>query len=980
MHFTPAQELMFEKPAHLNDLPSSETYQIMCDAKGYIWFSTEKGVCRYNGQELKIFRAKEGIPEEICYSIVQDPKGIVYVITSKNRILELAGEKFVEIPVSIPFSKQMNKIPAYPVSVGISGDSVLLVSTNSSGFKVNVKNNKVEACNVYSNKVDIEIKNFYGLFLPIGTFDNTGHMEKSVYHRDKDDDAFCVRFSRGNESVEYAVPIKDETLRHRARVVADTSGNPILVTSRRLVQARGFLSTFGVLHPDKESISAYVDKTNGLWLGTRSRGIIYYPNASDLTKDPLCALEGFSVACITEDKEGNIWCTTLEDGIYCCRNKEVRRLYENRFEKIKSPFLTKCVADSTFLFTGNGPVLRLFGDRLDTIGTLPPHSYLTCALLTRNRWLVTIITGTTNYDYHLKSGKKLLLENSISSASQRYMLQLKSGRIFGASFALFSELTSDYIRQYRLNTGGNHLGLLSDSQDGFYMYTAEKLLRINYSDPTNIYCNEYARFPNILKIIVDSKDRFWVITKGSQIYTLKDGQKDSMLISSKKGEVHYYDVYEDACSNIWFATNFGLLKLSPARRGYMQEWFDETFGLPDVDFQKITGTLHELVVSTSTEVLKFPLNSRLRAYKMPVPVYISSVRVNEEDLPVTNHLDLSYDQNTIEVKYDILDYNTISGKVRLRYKVTGYDEDLHELDHSDILLTKLPPGEFRLLVSAADENGSAISGINELHITIHPPFWKKWPFIILTSLCGFALIIFIVFLVLRRSRKKLEEKNRIDKMLSEYQMSALKAQMNPHFIFNCINSIQRYILTNKTSDAYDYLAKFSKLIRLVLNYSEDTLITLEEELEICQLYIEMEQIRYEGFFMYEIICAEHVKKDTVSIPSLLLQPYIENAIWHGIMNLHKSREGRLSVRIYMEGEDLKITIEDNGVGREKAARMRDRNHKSKALGLNRKRMELINLLNNSVNASVIIEDLSDAQNNIQGTRVKLTIPQINKND
>jgi LytS/YehU family sensor histidine kinase len=212
--------------------------------------------------------------------------------------------------------------------------------------------------------------------------------------------------------------------------------------------------------------------------------------------------------------------------------------------------------------------------------------------------------------------------------------------------------------------------------------------------------------------------------------------------------------------------------------------------------------------------------------------------------------------------------------------------------------------------------------------------------------------------------------------MNNYQMAAIRAQMNPHFIFNCINSIQRYILTNDKTTAYNYLTKFSKLIRLVLNNSEEENITLTSELEMVGLYVELEQLRFEEAFIYDLIISEDIDSDDCFIPPMMLQPYIENSIWHGIMGLNGLRKGKISISISEENEMLRIDIKDNGIGRDEAMKHQTKNHKSKANKLNERRINIINNINHTINGSINIYDIHDDINQtIIGTQVTLIIPQ-----
>ena len=208
---------------------------------------------------------------------------------------------------------------------------------------------------------------------------------------------------------------------------------------------------------------------------------------------------------------------------------------------------------------------------------------------------------------------------------------------------------------------------------------------------------------------------------------------------------------------------------------------------------------------------------------------------------------------------------------------------------------------------------------------------------------------------------------------SELEMQALRAQMNPHFIFNCLSSINRFILKNETEAASDYLTRFSRLIRMVLVHSQEPLITLEDELEILRLYLDMEQLRFKDAFDYSIIFTNRVDIGSVFIPSLLLQPFCENAIWHGLM--HKEKKGNLQVALSMEDQVLHCTITDDGIGRKMAAEMKSKStEKNKSLGLKitRERLALLNG-EKGITTSYEISDIEDEEGNVAGTRVDLRI-------
>ena len=219
-----------------------------------------------------------------------------------------------------------------------------------------------------------------------------------------------------------------------------------------------------------------------------------------------------------------------------------------------------------------------------------------------------------------------------------------------------------------------------------------------------------------------------------------------------------------------------------------------------------------------------------------------------------------------------------------------------------------------------------------------------------------------------------KKQHTLQQRTAELEMQALRAQMNPHFIFNCLNAINHFILVNEVNTASDYLTKFSRLIRIVLDNSFRKNIFLTEELESLRLYIELEQIRFDHHFSYRITFEQVPDVDDIVIPPMLLQPFIENAIWHGLM--YKEGNGILTIDLQKENEILICSITDNGIGRKRSAELKSAlsvNKKSFGMNITASRLQLLNEgLGNRIGLQ--ITDLLDTADQSAGTRVVITIP------
>jgi LytS/YehU family sensor histidine kinase len=211
----------------------------------------------------------------------------------------------------------------------------------------------------------------------------------------------------------------------------------------------------------------------------------------------------------------------------------------------------------------------------------------------------------------------------------------------------------------------------------------------------------------------------------------------------------------------------------------------------------------------------------------------------------------------------------------------------------------------------------------------------------------------------------------------ELKHQLMRAQMNPHFIFNAITSIQTYILDNEPQVAYDYLAKFARLIRNILYYAEERTLSLEKEVEMLKLYIEVEQMRFTDRFNYVLKLDSDIDPSTHFIPAMIVQPFVENAIWHGLMPLNNQREGYLKVLVYKKSRWLEIIVEDNGIGRTASETINKKpEHRSMGLALVKERLDLYNKQTKSNVSRVIVEDILDLENNVCGTKVVIYLPLI----
>jgi LytS/YehU family sensor histidine kinase len=262
---------------------------------------------------------------------------------------------------------------------------------------------------------------------------------------------------------------------------------------------------------------------------------------------------------------------------------------------------------------------------------------------------------------------------------------------------------------------------------------------------------------------------------------------------------------------------------------------------------------------------------------------------------------------------------------------------------------------------------------------------KEWLIVTIAALLAAGILLYALYRnrqtkiknieVLQVLNQKLEaQKEEIARINNLLEMRALRAQMNPHFIFNCMSSIQECMLTGRIDDANTYLTKFSRLLRMVLNHSDEENISLDKELQMLSLYLQLEKIRLKNNFEYTFQLSDDIVPEELEVPTLILQPFAENAIWHGLV--HKKENRHLTIEGNISNDILQFFIIDNGIGREKSEVLKKAasSHESKAIKLVEKRLSIINQNPSNPLAGFTIQDLYDEVHNAAGTSVEIRLP------
>ena len=654
--------------------------------------------------------------------------------------------------------------------------------------------------------------------------------------------------------------------------------------------------------------------------------ILAIPQKSGLYQEP-------SVFKTRKDGSGRIW--TLGDEFYVW--VEPRQKFEIAYTIFPElPALHRRIED--FLIDGGGNLI----------------------LLTSEKQIYTISHA------HLQVDSLMLRDTSLTAD-----LRLPATVLYDPKGKMIYASGRNAIFQYRPNTGQFQWLAYNPKLQNRLSEPSIHSMALDHkgnlwiaSAVSGIHIYEPSRLERVRELTVENSG----IPTNAAI-TLKQGPEGYMLLETSNGILVY---------NI---DQFTYVKLGMENGLH----YDRSWGVNAAN-NKIFISMQDVVQYASlSDVLSMIKNLKPRMRG----IMINGKQISRDSLTeYTSRIMLPYHQNALTLSFSALEFQ-FPERVRYTYKLDGVDRDWNLADNTNraISYAGLSPGKYQFRLRAKLQGNPGDGGERVITFVILPPFWKTWWFLSLSGVSAMALLIWFISKKVKRIKEKEKEKALQEQMLLEVQrnvaqakLQSMKLQMNPHFLFNSLNSIEQMILTGDADSATLYLAKFSKLLRIVLTQSEKEYVSLREELLTLELYIDLEGMRFKDNFHYEITCEGGIDQTEVKIPTLLIQPFVENAIWHGLL----PKEGLRKISVHFSEDDehtVQCEIEDNGVGRSTSQAtehrfVREHLHTGKGIHVTEQRINLFNQRYDGKSRLQII-DLKDERGAARGTKVVITFPDLN---
>jgi ligand-binding sensor domain-containing protein len=742
-----------------------------------------------------------------------------------------------------------------------------------------------------------------------------------------------------------------------------------------------------------------VKSENELWIGSLNHSLgIYNLGRNSYTffkSDPnfkFSVVEG-SAADMLVDKSGNLWFATVKGlSHWSMSNQKFRFIpFNDDFSDTNKP-LTFC-DDNEHIYVGlsnthglpvyskaNGLLTYVLPDE----NPVPRLSFQRFAKDTSGT-LFMIASGSL---YMYFSGRLTKVEMPLELRE----VQLHS-LIFGADNSLFLGSRFDGLFKWNLSSGsvkqlsqqkGNLVHnrylheMLFDTQGKLWVGTEKGISVVN---PETFKTIKNIASVHNLKVVYrmtqDMKGNIWVTTESQGVYAFDYKTFNVFKHLTKKDGLPSDAIQHIAADNsgdIWISTQRGLCRYHSVE-GEM-EVFTLKNGLVENQLEASLNALEGgyMVQGYDTGFALFK-PSDIDISNVPDKPKITSFEIFDKRIAPASFIQVNADENFFSIRFSSIEF-TQPHLIEYAYRLVGLNEDwIYTSTHREVQYNKVRFGNYTFQVKARMLGSAQWSDITEINIHVSPPFYFKWWFLLtvftILFLSGYFWYRSRIENVKKEERKAAEVKRRV--FASE--LRALRSQMNPHFLYNCINSIKYFVVTNDTPQASIFLSKFAKLMRRILNNSQHEFISLDDEIQTLKLYLEMEQLRFSERMKFEMHVDSDLNISTTEIPTMLVQPYIENAIWHGLMQ-KKTDDGLIKLSFdCIQSDRLQIQIRDNGIGRKQAAEVKSRSvEKNKSMGMEmtQARIDNLNEINN-LDIETSTEDLIDAEGNATGTLVTITM-------
>jgi ligand-binding sensor domain-containing protein len=915
-----------QQPVHFQisqqqGLPSNTVYNIFQDQKGFLWVATENGLARYNGTFFRKYTTSR-VRSSAVSGLSEDNKGRLWLHNFFGEILYLENDTLRKLD-----SWEEKYSEGFP-SIEASGDSLIISSAQklfyyviskkiwkdipiSANERVNLNHhlsvNGVRwLCYASPNHtvvVALNGANAHAYKLDAKQYPLTPNVVRLISWQEKlflFDSSTKNFLELANGQVHDLSAKYNDALR-ACRNIQNIGDSLLAIMGTNGVYLVNKREERFHLLPQKNISSAIVDKEGSLWVGTLNEGLFYFPalNSFLYPKEKVglytkLAPAPLHTGILAGNYKGHI------DFIH--RDGVIHRLINSETETETQAMLVDSADNKLFIFN-NGLHIH----------DLSNWSHL--------------------QELHIAAVKEIVrLDTALALATSAglYILNATTNK---------KEIVLSFQRIATLALEKSKGLLWLGTQKGIFFYNLKTKEITQWKD-----ADSFSPGASKLRFLSNGDLAIGTLTNG--LYIVRDGlQKNHFTIHHGLPSNKITALAGDF-TNLWIGTDNGVVNLKGETNTLTT--LTSTKGLASAEVYDMLVTNNKLWISHAAGIQVF--TTLLATNKQQPRIHLEAATSN--NIRIENPLKgitLPTSSQQLTLEFDVSNALRSQGQAKIVYRIVeinGSKWQVTTLKNATVNYLSLPYGELTFEAKATNEDGIASANIIRFVITVPAPFWKQLWFLATVFILAGATCVLFIFWRFRRTAKvnklQLENLNQ-QQALRIAQLTSLRAQMNPHFIFNTMSLIQGKVLNGLKEDADRNIQNFSLLLRKVLDFSGREMIALHEEVEILEKYLAIEKDRFDGSLEFTLTLDDAVKHEMIRIPSLLTQPFVENALRHGLM--HKEGVKKLNISFTVKDDALFIYIEDNGIGRKASAefnKARKKEHNSFALEAYQKRIDLLN--------------------------------------
>ncbi len=910
-------------------LAGNRVYKIIQDYDDFIWIATDNGISKFDGSTFKNFTIANGLPSNDIWELVLTKDNKLWFITRSNKLGYIKND-------SVYAFKARNGEFFYPTVFCTDSKTLYFKSYNSNYGLVNHKWQKF-------SKSFLLINN--GLMLNHPDYQFFYHSSKNKY---------TISDSLMRRKFEIELSYKD--LYNKGQIndslIVFTSQNSIHFIN--LNQAKQYTIT----NPDifKENIYTRVIATeHSVQISTEN----YWAKLNDdysLTDIKLFPKE-LKLTTVFKDRQGNYWGTTYINGFYFFpKNALWQQSYLTnepvQFIKLFDDNLFAAVLDKgIYKYNPITKKFDIFFNNSDYYYDIFYKDNDNYAIMANKKTFIKIHGEIYNFG---RLGKAIIpLENNLFAFRERKRISILNENNFTEEKSYRIEGVNDFILYNDHLICGNPVGLFQIENDSI------KPIRFNATQS-----------PIPILSLNKAGNHLIIGTDGLGAY-IWDGEQKMNFLKETKGLI-INDIFAKNDS-IWLATQQGVFQyyFDHNKGLHFSRIMDKTDGAISNYVNNIVVYNHQIFTSNFSGIASIVLN--LQQQQNFQKIYFKSILYNGK--PIHNNEQIKYaTNNNLSFNFGLIDY-TGQENCRYYYQLLPIQEKWLEIDSKNINLSNLNINDYTINIKAINIQGKEL--IKSFHFTMTPLWWQTIWMQILFILLFIFMVFYLAFLIRRKALEKQKTRLLAQKQMVEFELHALRSQMNPHFVFNSLNAIQYYINDENYDKSEAYLVKFSGLIRMIFEFSRKKDITLRQEIELLRSYLNLEKMRFVETLNFCIDTDTKLNIDRKNVPTLLLQPIVENAVNHGIF--HKKDKGTICIKFrFIDDTSYEVLIKDDGVGMQKSAEINQKSlkkHHSRSTQILKERIKLLNMSGKWHITYEIIDKINDTET-FYNTIVKLKITKL----